>query len=82
MGIKARRKIYRMGNSKSLSIPPELVTGKEHTMAADRIIIIDPLGEISEDSLHDFLENEVEPLFRRRFFSETNQNEGAQAPLL
>lgn len=82
MGIRARRKVYRMGNSKSLSIPPELVTGKEHTMAADRILIADPRGEIPEDELHDFLEEVVEPLFRQRFFPGTAQNKEVQPPLL
>jgi len=63
MGIKNRRKIIRVGNSEAITLPPNLAKGKEASFAASRLIIIDPRGEVNEDDLLDFLENNIEPVF-------------------
>lgn len=62
MGLKVRRKIFRTGNSSVLSIPA-IEKGQFATVAANRIMLVDPRGEISEGKLLEFLENCVEPLF-------------------
>jgi len=63
MGIKDRRKVLKTGYySKAITIPAKLEIGKYATLAANRLIIIDPRGEISEDDLLDFLET-IEPIF-------------------
>lgn len=68
MGIAARRKVYRIGKSKALNIPYEIVVGCEHTMAGDYIILSDPRGRIPENILHEILEKIVEPELIKRGF--------------
>ncbi len=66
MGIKARRKVYQIGKSKALSIPHELNTGEEHTMAADFLILSDPTGKISPELLYQWLQEIEEKLYEYR----------------
>jgi hypothetical protein len=44
-------------------IPSKLKAGQTATIAANRLMIVDPRGEISEDDLLQFLEKFVEPPF-------------------
>jgi len=82
MGVKGRRRIYKSGGSKVMTLFRDLATGKEATVAANRLLIADPSGEIPEDELHDFLEKEVEPLLQLRLFRRARQSESMQPPLL
>lgn len=66
MGIAARKRVYRLGRTKALVIPYETMTGKEHTMAQDYLILSDPRGKIPEYILHEILEKVVEPELIRR----------------
>jgi len=62
--MKDKRTILKLGKySNAVTIPSKLKTGKNATMAGNRLIIIDPRGEIHEDDLLEFLEEFVEPKF-------------------
>lgn len=64
MGIATKRKVTSRGTdgaSKSVVIPANIKTGKVATIAADRLVLLDPRGEIHEDDLLRFLESFVEP---------------------
>jgi len=64
MGIKDRRRNIRAGGySRLLVLPAILVKGEESTLAANRLLLVDPRGEISEGDLLHFLESVVEPNF-------------------
>ena len=64
MGIKDRRANIKHGQySHALIIPSKLKKGNESTLAANRLIIVDPRGEITEDDLLEFLETYIEPNF-------------------
>jgi antitoxin component of MazEF toxin-antitoxin module len=63
VGLKDKRKIMHVGNSEAVTLPANLVKGEEASIAADRLIIMDPRGEISEDDLLEFLETHIEPIF-------------------
>ena len=58
--LKSRRKVYRVGGSSCLTIPAPLVKGDEVTLAADRLMLVDLRGEVSEDDLLRLLES-LEP---------------------
>lgn len=61
--IKARRKNFQLGGSKAITLPGGMQIGEESTMAGDRLLILDPLGEIPEDALGEFLIEHIEPSF-------------------
>lgn len=63
--LKCRRRNYRLGGSKAMTYPGDAVVGEEATIAGNRILIVDPRGEIDENELAEFMENHVEPSFRR-----------------
>jgi hypothetical protein len=64
MGIKVRRSNLLHGSySRVVALPANLEKGKTSTMACDRIVILDPRGQISEDLLLEFLEDVLEPQF-------------------
>lgn len=66
MGLATRRRVTprgARGASRSIVIPSKLKTGQTATIAANRLMIVDPRGEISEDDLLQFLEKFVEPQF-------------------
>jgi len=66
MGLTAKRKVTTRGArgaSKSIVIPSKLKTGTTATIAANRLMIVDPRGEIPEDQLLEFLEEHIEPKF-------------------
>ncbi len=61
--IKGRRRNYQLGGSKALTYPSDVTVGEEATVAGNRLLIIDPRGEIDENDLMEFMENYVEPTF-------------------
>lgn len=64
MGLKGKRKNVKTGGySRTFVIPAGLEIGDVSTYAADRLIILDPRGDISEDELLEFLEAHIEPNF-------------------
>jgi len=64
MGFKDRRSNHPHGRySTALVLPAGIKKGKESTLAANRLILVDPRAEISEDDLLEFLEMYVEPHF-------------------
>jgi len=78
MGLKDKRTILKLGvYSHAVIIPSKLKVGTEATLAANRLIILDPRGEISEDDLLEFLETYIEPKFWPWFMKkkETHRNE-------
>ena len=64
MGIKDRRINIKHGKySTALVIPASIEKGNESTLAANRLILVDPRGQISENDLLEFLEEHIEPHF-------------------
>ena len=61
--IKHRRRNYQLGGSKALTYPSDVMVGDEATVAGNRLLIIDPRGEIDENDLMEFMESYVEPTF-------------------
>ncbi len=61
MAIKSRRRNLRVGSSIGITLPAILTKGETTTLAANRIIVADARGEISEDDLLEFLEDVIEP---------------------
>ena len=59
--ITRRQRVSRHGDSDMLVIPAALVKGKEATLAAGRLMLVDPRGEISEAELGRLLESLIEP---------------------
>ena len=68
MGLTAKRRVLiqkdKDGNikSKALSIPIEIETGVEHTMAADALILSDPTGVMTKEELSGMLKV-IEPQY-------------------
>ncbi|MBW2673542.1 MAG: hypothetical protein JRD89_09040 [Deltaproteobacteria bacterium] len=55
-----------MGRSSDfINIPKPLKAGLESTIAANRLLLADPRGEIPEEKLLEFYEHHVEPAFWR-----------------
>lgn len=46
-----------------MNIPHPLEASDESTIAANRLILADPRGEIPESDLLEFLETQIEPAF-------------------
>ena len=64
MGIKDKRKNIKHGRySTALILPANLKKGATSTLAANRVILVDPRGEICADDLLEFLEVYIEPAF-------------------
>jgi len=64
MGLAARRKNQKAGEySRVMIIPAELKVGEESSIAAGRLMLADPRGEIDEEELLEFLEEKIEPVF-------------------
>lgn len=64
MGIKDVRSNIKHGRySRALVLPANLKIGEKSTIAANRLILVDPRAEIKEDDLLQFLEEYVEPQF-------------------
>lgn len=60
-----------------MTYPGSVVVGDEATIAGDRLLLIDPRGEISEDDLLEFMENHVEPAFQRWWRQKEAQSRSA-----
>lgn len=60
--LKDKRKIIKIGGSKAITLPP-IVQGEFVSIAANRLMLVDPRGQIPEDVLLEFLEAYVEPAF-------------------
>ena len=60
---KWRRRNYQLGGSRALTYPSDITVGEEASVAGNRLLLIDPRGEINEDDLEEFLEKHVEPTF-------------------
>lgn len=64
MGIKDVRSNIKHGKySRALVLPASLKIGAKSTIAANRLILVDPRAEISKEDLLQFLEEHVEPEF-------------------
>ncbi len=64
MGITAKRSNVKHGRySTALVLPANIEKGSESTLAANRLILVDPRGEISGQDLLEFLETYIEPSF-------------------
>lgn len=60
--IKDKRRNIKHGRySNVLVIPASIQKGPESTLAANRLLLVDPRGEISASDLLEFLEQYVEP---------------------
>ena len=78
MGMKDRRRNNHQGRySTALILPAKLAKGKESTLAANRLILIDPRGQIHENNLLEFLEKHIEPKFWP-WYEEMQKNEKNQ----
>ena len=49
----------------ALTYPSDVLIGKEASIAGDRLLLVDPRGEIDENDLAEFMETHVEPAFWR-----------------
>ena len=63
MAIIGRRKNFKIGGSTAFTIPSGMSSGEDTTLAADRIMLVDPRGIITPEELEEFLETHIEPLF-------------------
>jgi len=64
MGTKTRRSNIKHGKySFALVLPANIKKGNESTLAANRLVLIDPRAEINEEDLLEFLETYIEPQF-------------------
>lgn len=74
--LKCRRRNYQLGGSKALTYPSDVTIGEEASVAGDRLLLIDPRGEIDENDLMEFMEKFVEPTF----WNWWRQKEAARRP--
>ena len=51
--IKSRRRNYQLGGSKALTYPSDVVVGDEASVAGNRLLLIDPRGEIDENDIRE-----------------------------
>jgi len=64
MGTKTRRSNIKHGKySLALVLPANIKKGEQSTLAANRLVLIDPRAEIDEEDLLEFLETYIEPQF-------------------
>jgi len=64
LGLKDKRSNIKHGRySRVLVLPASIEMGEKSTLAANRLVLVDPRGEIHEDDLLQFLEKFVEPDF-------------------
>jgi hypothetical protein len=74
MGLTDRRRIHREGKfSRSVILPADLRMGEYATLAADRLVLIDPRGEIDPDVLLDLMEKHLEPAIWKLLDTQTKQ---------
>ena len=62
--LKDKRSNIKHGRYSSvLVLPAAMEKGRESTLAANRLLLVDPRGEIGEADLLEFLEKYIEPSF-------------------
>ena len=62
--LKAKRSNIKWGRySTALVLPASIEKGEESTLAANRLMLVDPRGKIPEGNLLEFLETYIEPNF-------------------
>jgi hypothetical protein len=76
--ISGRRRNYKLGGSNAMTYPGDVVVGKEATIAGERLLIIDPQGEINENDLAEFMETHINPAFWKWY----RQKEAARRPVV
>ena len=59
--IKTRRRTFPIGGSRGVTLPGGMKIADEVSMAAGRLILIDPTGRIPEDKLLQVLAQQIEP---------------------
>ncbi len=63
--IADRRKPFKIGGSKGVTLPKKCQIGESVTMACNsRLILVNTTGQIHEDDLLRFLIKSVQPMFR------------------
>jgi len=62
--IRDKRKNFNIGGSKGITYPYVIATGKESTLAGNRLLLIDPQGKIPADLLLKFHEQYIEPFIQ------------------
>lgn len=63
--IADRRKAFKTGGSKGVTLPKKCQIGESVTIACDnRLILVDTTGQIQEDDLMRFFIGWVQPMFR------------------
>jgi len=68
----ARRKPFKIGGSKGITLPTGMDVSEEFSMAAsNRLLLVDTTGEIAEDKLLQFFIEYVDPAFQS--WSQTEQ---------
>lgn len=60
MGFIGKRKVWRTAGSRAIALPAGLAVGDECSLAANRLVLLDPRGEIPARDLLDLLEG-LEP---------------------
>lgn len=76
MGLKDKRSNIKWGRYSSvLVLPASLEKGEKSTLAANRLILVDPRGKIPESDLLEFLEDYIEPNFWAWIENRRLQNE-------
>jgi len=69
MGIVEKYKVYEVKGrdgrvqTRMIRLPKSIKAGRSATIAGDRLLIVDPRGEIEADELLTFFENEIEHKF-------------------
>jgi len=77
MGLKDRRNNIKHGKySLALVLPATIEKGQQSTLAANRLLLLDPRGEINEKDLLEFLETYIEPNFWPWYQRKTNRRDG------
>ena len=61
--MRDTRKVIKIGDSNAITIPSQLKVGENCTLAASRLVLIDPRGEISPENLEKFVETYIDPVF-------------------
>jgi hypothetical protein len=80
LGLKDKRINIQHGKySTALILPAKLAKGKQSTLAANRLILVDPRGQIPETDLLEFLERYIEPQLWP-WLQEKNSDEAQETP--
>jgi len=83
--ISCRRRNYQLGGSKAITYPSDVMVGEEASVAGNRLLLIDPRGEIDESDLMEFMEKHVEPAFwkwwRQKEAAKRTRVEGVIRPM-